>query len=215
MQVIKYHKTGSWRFISHIEMLRHIERILRRADIDVKFSNGFNPHPLIYFSTPTVLGISSTAEYLSLDTDLKSEECLSRFNASVSLDMQAQACFETAKNPNLQGKIVAADYIFPTPFAGIEIGDSFVVEYEKKGEKFVENVRDRILDIYEAENGLLGLKLSSGIINLRADRVLDTLNKMFGLSMTLPNVKKVAQYVCLDNKFVDVDEYLKNYQNIV
>lgn len=114
MIVLKYQKSGSSAFISHKDLLRHVSRILRRANIPVNFSQGFNPHSLIYFSPPLVLGVSSTAEYLSIDTNLEASEVLKRYNDAVPKGLEASRVFTCEKNPNLQAIVVAGDYIFPT-----------------------------------------------------------------------------------------------------
>ncbi len=66
MLTLKYCKAGSACFISHIDLLRHVSRILRRAGITVNYSQGFNPHALVYFSPPLGVGVSSVAEYLTI-----------------------------------------------------------------------------------------------------------------------------------------------------
>ena len=113
MIVLKYVRLGNARFVSHIDVLRQMSRILRRAGITVKFSQGFNPHSLVYFSPPAALGIGSLAEYVAIDTDMSGEDVFARYNDSVPKDMRATEWFSMAKNPNLAGRITAADYIFP------------------------------------------------------------------------------------------------------
>lgn len=68
---IKYSKTGPLKYISHLNMARVFTRALRRADIPVVISIGFNPRFRISFGPPLALGISSNSEYL--DIRLKEE----------------------------------------------------------------------------------------------------------------------------------------------
>ena len=53
MIVLRYSRLGTRRFISHIDVLREFGRIVRRADIPVGYSGGFNPHALLFFAPPT------------------------------------------------------------------------------------------------------------------------------------------------------------------
>lgn len=85
MIVLKYRKTGSVCFISHIDLLRHMDRVIRRGKIAVKYSQGFNPHALMFFSPPLSLGISSTAEYLSIDSDENAQEVFEKYNSAVQI----------------------------------------------------------------------------------------------------------------------------------
>ncbi len=224
MLVLKYVKQGGSRFISHIDLLRHSSRIIRRAGIPVKYSNGFNPHALVFFSPPLVLGAGSLAEYISIDTDISAEELFERYNSAVSQDMRATCVFSCGKNPNLQGKIVAADYVFPMEYTDIDLSKEFIVEYEKKGERVLENVADKIFAAEKyidgadsksdhsngsaPKDGSLLLRLATGNVNLRPDRVIAELNRRYGLDMRVSDVMKVRQYVSVDGELIEADEYL-------
>ncbi len=209
MIVLKYVRLGNARFVSHIDVLRQMSRILRRAGITVKFSQGFNPHSLVYFSPPAALGIGSLAEYVAIDTDMSGEDVFARYNASVPEDMRATEWFAMAKNPNLAGRITAADYIFPVE-GGLELGDEFVVEYNKKGEDIKENVRSRIYATGVSAEGKLTMKLAAGNTTLRADRVFAALKDRTEDEAGLPDTLKTAQYVTENGEFVNVDEWLKS-----
>lgn len=208
MLTLKYSKTGSACFISHIDLLRHVSRILRRAGISVNYSQGFNPHALVYFSPPLGVGVSSVAEYLSIDTDMDAQDVLERYNSAVPDTLKASEVFVCAKNPNLQGKTVCADYIIDVPFKPLELGCNFEVSYQKKGKTVTENVADKIYSIFD-EDGRLGLRLASGNINLRPDRLIPRLNELLGADICITDVRKVRQFADINGKLVDADDYLK------
>ncbi len=63
---IKYSKDGPLQYISHLNLVQVFSRTLRRADIPVVISGGFNPRFKISFGPPLPLGISSNSEYLDL-----------------------------------------------------------------------------------------------------------------------------------------------------
>lgn len=207
MLVLKYVKRADSCFISHIDLLRHVSRILRRADIPVKFSQGFNPHALVFFSPPLAVGVASIAEYLAVDTDMNGGELFERYNLAVPVTLAAIETFECGKNPNLQGKITAADYVFDTPFKQIDLS-GFQIEYEKKGKTVIEDVSDKIYGSTNAD-GRFALRLASGNTSLRPDRILSELGKRLRTNLALSDICKTAQYVGTDGGFEDVDEYLK------
>ena len=57
-----YKKTGSARFVSHLDTMRFMTRLLRRAGIPVWYTEGFNPHLYITFALPLSLGMTSEYE---------------------------------------------------------------------------------------------------------------------------------------------------------
>lgn len=209
MTVLKYVRIAEAALLSHIDVLRQMGRILRRAGIPVKFSQGFNPHSLVFFSPPAVLGVSSLAEYVAIDTDMPAEEVFGRYNAAVNDNMRATEYFEVAKNPNLAGRIAAADYIFPFAAKDVRIGDTFTVEYEKKGEKVREDVRGKIYGVSSASDGRLVMRLAAGNVTLRPDRVFRTLKESVQSCGALTDTVKTAQYAACEGGFVDVDDLLR------
>lgn len=48
---IKYAKGEEIKFISHLDHIRVLERALRRADLPIAYSQGFNPRPSISYKT--------------------------------------------------------------------------------------------------------------------------------------------------------------------
>lgn len=208
MLTLKYCKAGSACFISHIDLLRHVSRILRRAGITVNYSQGFNPHALVYFSPPLGVGVSSVAEYLTIDTDMNEDEVFERYNSAVPDTLRASGIFVCPKNPNLQGKVVSADYILDVPYKPIDLSGGFEISYEKKGQTVTEDVSDKIYSVFD-EDGRLGLRLALGNTNLRPDRLIPRLNEMLGAEISITDVRKLRQYVEVGGALINIDDYLK------
>lgn len=64
--VIKYARSGAASFISHLDMQRAFARALRRAELPVQYSEGFNPHILTSFASPLSVGIATQGDYLEV-----------------------------------------------------------------------------------------------------------------------------------------------------
>ena len=62
---IKFAKYGTMKFIGHLDMMRFFQKAIRRADIDIKYSEGFSPHQIMSFAAPLGVGIESRGEYMS------------------------------------------------------------------------------------------------------------------------------------------------------
>ena len=64
---IKFRKWGSMKFIGHLDMLRFFQKVMRRADIDICYSEGFSPHQIMSFAAPLGVGITSDGEYFDIE----------------------------------------------------------------------------------------------------------------------------------------------------
>jgi radical SAM family uncharacterized protein/radical SAM-linked protein len=63
---IAFAKTGTARFLGHLEMANVFARALRRARIPVMFSKGYHPKPKMAFADTLPLGMESRCEHLTL-----------------------------------------------------------------------------------------------------------------------------------------------------
>ncbi|HEY7858778.1 MAG TPA: TIGR03936 family radical SAM-associated protein [Candidatus Nanopelagicales bacterium] len=63
---IRYARRGRLRFSSHRDFQRALERALRRAEVPVAFSQGFNPRPRVSYANAAATGVASEAEYVEI-----------------------------------------------------------------------------------------------------------------------------------------------------
>ena len=63
----RFTKTDLMKFISHLDLVRMMERSLRRSNIPMAFTQGFDPHPKISFATALPIGVSSEGEYMDIE----------------------------------------------------------------------------------------------------------------------------------------------------
>ena len=70
------------RFLSHLDYAQAVERMIRRGEIEMAYSEGFNPHMKISFSSALALGVTATAEYIDMDVieDDSLESIIDRLN---------------------------------------------------------------------------------------------------------------------------------------
>lgn len=62
-----YHKAEAARFISHLDILRALQRAFRRAKLPLRYSDGFNPHPELSFASALATGMTSDAEWFEVE----------------------------------------------------------------------------------------------------------------------------------------------------
>ena len=80
--VIKFTKGEDIKFIGHLDLMRTIQRIIRRSGLPIEYSKGFNPHMALSIAQPLSVGVYSDGEYLDLvlTKELKEEEVVNTLN---------------------------------------------------------------------------------------------------------------------------------------
>lgn len=75
-------KSGRIRYTSHLDLVRAMQRAVRRSGIAVKYSEGFNPHMQMTFALPLSLGMESCCEAMDIkvEDETTDEEIVSRLN---------------------------------------------------------------------------------------------------------------------------------------
>ena len=61
---LRFEKTGRAIYISHLDLMRTMQRVFLRADCPLKYSEGFNPHALISILLPLSVGVGSVCELM-------------------------------------------------------------------------------------------------------------------------------------------------------
>jgi radical SAM-linked protein len=64
---LRFRKDGSLRWLSHHDLLRTFERMLRRAELPFRCTQGFHPHPRLVFALSLPLGVIGQAEVVELE----------------------------------------------------------------------------------------------------------------------------------------------------
>ena len=64
---IKFAKQGVMRFIGHLDIMRYFQKAMRRAHIDIAFTEGFSPHMIMSFAAPLGVGLTSNGEYMDIE----------------------------------------------------------------------------------------------------------------------------------------------------
>ena len=80
----KFTKEENIKFISHLDVLKTIQKNIRRAGLPVEFSQGFNPHMNTSIAQPLSVGVYSSGEYMDmiLTTETDEKEIVDKLNAT-------------------------------------------------------------------------------------------------------------------------------------
>lgn len=198
MITINFSRFGDGIFVSHVDVLRSLNRTFRRAGIDVAYSKGFNKHMSLKMTQPLPLGVADEDCYVTADIpdlSLSARECVALFNEFRPPFLKAKAAFATEKNPSLAGKINASEYLLRSADPSVaEKLKNFSPDYEvtmrnADGEKTVKGL------IYETEilpDGA-AVTLAFGNVNLRVDALCRSLNESFGTDFAFTDAVRILQ----------------------
>lgn len=215
MIILKHYKVDDISYVSQKDILRVLQRGLKRAKIDVKYSQGFIPHMLTYTSTPVPLGVQSLAEYFAVEcSGIDKDEFLTRYNASMPVGMRAVASYFKEKNPNIAAIVTASDYMvkceefLPKEIEKIADCQSYIIDVNKKGESLQKDVAPMVYSL-AVEGKVLYMRLASGNTNLRCDDMIRHINGKFGCDIKINDTFRTAQLIGEKGSFRDVEEVLR------
>ena len=79
----RFEKTGTLRLLSHHDLMRCYERILRRTGLPFKSTSGFHPGPRIVFALSLTLGAEGMDECVEIEftQEIDSDDALAKLNA--------------------------------------------------------------------------------------------------------------------------------------
>ena len=88
---VKFYKKGRLQYISHLDLVRTMMKIIVRSSLPLKYTEGFNPKPKLVFAAPLSTGVESECEYMDirLSERMPVYEAMARLNANMTDEMQA------------------------------------------------------------------------------------------------------------------------------
>lgn len=171
---VKFKKEGDMIYISHLDLQKLLQRAFRRADIELSYSQGYNPHPKMSYGNALALGTESYGEYvdIEIEEEIDVEEFLTRINEELPQGIEFVKAEEIdPKTPSLASTIEYGEYLFnielETPlskeFVKSRIADFMnkeeimITKKNKKGKIVESNIRPmiRFFDILSLEENNL------------------------------------------------------------
>ncbi|MCD8308378.1 MAG: TIGR03936 family radical SAM-associated protein [Clostridia bacterium] len=183
MIAFKYTKTDGAEYLSHLDLLRHIDRTFRRAGIQVKYSEGFNKHARIFMGNPLALGVKSVAEFCTVDC-IFSGDFRQVFNAYSPQGVKCLDWRQVEKNAEYAENITACTYTA----RGLNAFDEN--EVLLKDGLIITDLRGRSVDIrpriygLKRQGGDTVFTLGCGTSNLRPDLFCTFLQSIYGGRVT-------------------------------
>lgn len=92
---IKFKKVGGLQYISHLDLVRTMHKVIVRAGLPLWYTEGFNPKPKMVFAAPLSIGTESVSEFLDirLTERIPTEEAIERLNKNMAGEIQALSAY--------------------------------------------------------------------------------------------------------------------------
>lgn len=136
---IKFSKYGPVKFIGHLDVMRYFQKAIRRAEIDIAYSEGFSPHQIMSFAAPLSVGHTSGGEYFDIEVNTFTSES----------DMQ-----ERLQAVMVEGIDILKVQLLPegegNAMASVEAA-SYLVAF-RKGTKLPDNWQEKLKKFYAQES---------------------------------------------------------------
>lgn len=186
-----FNKYDEMKYISNLDLLRVMDRLLRRSGVPIKYTQGFHPRPKISLGNPISLGTEAFNEPMDIDLkeEMTNEELMKRLNSKEILG------FEFIKVIDIDGKTsIVQDYKnmeFEIGGLGSSINkfiefisqEEIILVKEKKGKTTSKDLKPRIKQ-YRIEGEKLILVLESMSPN--------SLLKLCGIKIEELEIKKIG-----------------------
>lgn len=212
---VRFSKQGQMKFIGHLDMVRYFQKVMRRGEIDVAYSEGFSPHQKMSFAAPLSVGVLSKGEYFDMEVNstLSTKEAIEKINEQNVEGVKVLSYKLLPDNAkNAMAVMSAADYFVYTDIftdddiTGFINQDSInVIKKTKKSEKEVD-IKPLIYSIKKEDNGIF-IKLAQGSAqNLKPELVVTALENFTQKSDTSYIYERLDMYCTEDGKLTSLDD---------
>lgn len=109
----EFRKVGDLRYLSHLELMRALQRALRRADLPLAYTQGFNPQPKVCLAQALAVGVEALREpgELELARRVDPTELLARWNRQLPPELKILRAWEAPLlGPSLSAGVRGAVY---------------------------------------------------------------------------------------------------------
>ncbi|AVQ26534.1 MULTISPECIES: TIGR03936 family radical SAM-associated protein [Fusobacterium] len=173
---VYFDKFGEMKFISHLDLLRFFDRLLKKSQIPVKYSQGFHPRPKMSFGSPVSLGTEAYDELMDfeLETPMSNEEVFKRLNSSNVVGFRVNKVEEVPRKSSIMEEYTVMIYEIEGSEEDISKleellnRDEIVEVKEKKGKIATRDLKVRIKSFKRDNN-----KITMEIINTSPNSYLE------------------------------------------
>ena len=109
---MKFEKRDEVKYIGHLDTMRTFTRCIKKTNLPIKFSSGFNPRVQLAFALPLAVGVTSECEYfdLELNGDVETQEVIDELNKNFPDGFKILTCEKLEKAKGLMSLVTEANY---------------------------------------------------------------------------------------------------------
>ena len=192
--LVVFEKTERLRHVGHLDLMRAMQRALRRSGVPIAFSKGFNPHLLLTFATPLSVGMSGLREVMEvpLSEEITEEAFKEKLRAALPPELPCVAVRAVDdRHPAPMAQLYAASYqvsLKENAGALIDAIPSFLqkdsimaLRKTKSGEKLTD-IRPMIYDLKALDQETIACTLAlCEAATCKPELLLDALSQAAGL----------------------------------
>ena len=224
---IKFSKSGALVYIGHLDVMRYFQKLFRRADIPICYSEGFSPHQILSFSHPLPLGMESLGEYADIEISeaVNSVEAIERMKKESVPEIEIQSFKELPDRcENAMASVRAAryrvDFNEGCPFDDLNAAinllmaqDSLIITKTTKKSTKEEDIRPYIYECFVNADSKIEMLISSGSIhNVKPDLVVKAMGNLFDMDIddTSLHMIRIDQYTEVNNELCSLNDIGKD-----
>ncbi len=109
----EFQKVGELRYLSHLELMRALQRALRRAGVPLAYTQGFNPQPRVSVAQALAVGVEGLRELgeIELASQVEPADLLARWNTQLPPELKILRTWEAPlQGPSLSAGVRGAAY---------------------------------------------------------------------------------------------------------
>ena len=187
---LRFEKTGRAVYISHLDLMATMQRAFSRAGLELKYSEGFNPHPLISILLPLSVGTASVCELMDfrLKEDIDLSALPARLTAVLPEGIRVTEAYPAEqKSARLKWLDVTGrleyDHFAPAPeeLQAFFSREELVIEKKTKrglGQSDIRPAIDRIAFSADGADRILTARISAQEPTLNPDHLIQALRQL-------------------------------------
>jgi radical SAM-linked protein len=201
---VLFEKKDRMKFVSHLDMNRFMNRMVRISGIPVWYSEGFNPHPYITFALPLSLGFESTYEIMDIRLNNDSYTNEQVYNALCSVMPDGINVIKTTDPVKNARDIAFAKFNINFENMDSDISDSLVnylsrdeiitEKKSKKGKMNTINLAEFIHSFDVSDTSLNIILAAGGSKNLNPTLLMDTYESLTNSKLPSYNITRSMLY---------------------
>lgn len=225
--IVKFTKDEGIKFISHLDLMRTIQRAIRRSGVPIMYSQGFNPHMIFSIAQPLAVGQYSNGEYMEIEffEDISENELYTKLNDNMPSGIRILNVVMVTSDkkiyPNVMAALEAATYdisikckdINEDEIKALLKAESWEILKKSKSKEKIVDIKPMIKKLsYSINENMLNFKvmLSCGSAENLSPVLFSKFvseNLSFCIKDSFIRIVRSDMYVTLNGKYISLLDY--------